>query len=170
MDINTNLITAKKVSEYLSIPLRTIHRLSKQGRIKSFKIGGKWFYQKSEIEKYLQYGTSFGNSPDRINNDSLERREYPRINTHIECVYSIDLPEKSAERKAIIKNISAGGSLLTDDNLCPSIDDPVCIRFRLFDNILEAGARVVRKTGKGFAIKFRNIDKFQQEEIIRYVG
>lgn len=175
MNKKTDFLTAKQVSKCLSIPLRTIHRLSKQGKIKSIKIGGRWFYKKSQIEEYLLFGTDFRSLPVTRNEELPERRAYPRMNCQIECDYSIDLSQKDGFRKAVITNISGGGLLLKDSLDIVSVEDPVSIRFILYSEPeskmgIETKARIVRKTESGFAVKFRNIDENFQDSIIRYVG
>lgn len=175
MNRKTDFLTAKQVSRYLNIPLRTIHRLSKQGRIKSIKIGGRWFYKKSQVEEYLLFGTDFRSLPITRNEELPERRACPRMNCRIECDYSIDLPQKNEVQEAIIKNIGGGGLLLKSGFNNVSLEDPVNIRFVLYPELesrvtIEARARIVRKTDSGFAVKFRNMDENFQESIIRYVG
>ncbi len=45
-------LNSKEVSRYFDIPLRTIQKLSQQGRIRAVKLGKQWRYKKADIEEY----------------------------------------------------------------------------------------------------------------------
>lgn len=51
--MDDEIITIKEVSEYLKLPLKTAYRLSSEGKIPGFKVGGSWRYRKSEIDKWI---------------------------------------------------------------------------------------------------------------------
>lgn len=162
-----NFLISKQVSEYLCVPLRTIQRLTKEGKIKGVKIGKQWRYAKEDIERYLFLGTDFSKEPIRRPNEFVERRTYPRINANFECRYSIKLhPFKEIISNGIIKDISAGGVLVVcrDDGI--EIGDPINLDFM----DIKTEGRVVRKNRDGFGIKFRNINEEYRNKIIRYIG
>lgn len=161
------LLTAKEVSEYLSIPLRTVQRLSKQGKIRAVRMGNKWRYSKDDIVRYRDYGTDFSREPVRRINEQVERRNYPRINCNLRCQYSIVLPPfKDISSSGIIKNISACGVFLIVDGGQIDGDDPVDLEFM----DIKAKGRIVRKDNGGFGIKFRDISNEDKDRIIKYVG
>lgn len=184
---NQDILTAKYVSAYMHIPLRTIYHLTKQGKIKGFKIGKHWRYRRRDVEDCFSLGIDFSKEPSRTydnfcmgfyeNKKLVERREYPRMNCHVECNYSIDLPEKGKIVKGTITNISGNGLLLCDkyniDNV--NTEDPVRLEFQLNSNggnkcIIESEGRVVRKKSDRFGIKFRNLNKQYKDLIIRFIG
>lgn len=164
--MSDNLLSAKDVSIYLSIPLRTVQRLSKEGKIKAVRIGNKWRYSKDDIVRYRNYGTDFSREPARRVNDLIERRVYPRINCSLKCQYSINIPPfKNISQTGLIKNIGAGGVfLVTQEDI--EIDDPIDLEFIG----IEASGRIIRKGDNGFGIKFRNISNEDKDRIIKYVG
>lgn len=188
MKNNMEFLTARQVSEYLQIPLRTVHYLSQQGKIKAIKIGGKWRYAKEDIERYLCYGTDFAREPANTPNNFIrfvqegvgfvKRRAYSRINSNFRCRYSVSLPPfREIDSEGIIKNISAGGSFLLIQNRTIGeieIDDPICLNFNLIceDKTLniEVKARVIRKSNDGLGIKFRAVNKEDREAIEELVG
>lgn len=173
-----NFLTAKQVSEYLQMPLRTVQYLSHTGKIKAIKIGNKWKYNKEDIEKYVYFGTDFSKEPSRIYNNFIERRIHPRINTNFRCQYSINLPPfKEINSLGIIQNLSAGGILLINqDKGINEIDlnDPIDLDFSLIikDKTLniKTKGRIVRKDGNKFGIKFRDIKEEDRTKIVQYVG
>jgi len=177
-NIKKTLLNSKQASGYLSIPLRTLQHLSKQGKIKAIKIGKYWKYKKSDIEQYLLYGTDFSQEPDRKPDNFIERRASSRINTNFECQYSISLPPfKNINNEAIIKNLSAGGILLSGKNEEMNnieIDDPINLKFTLIDKdkiiAIETAGKIIRMDRNKLGIKFRNIDKSYQDLLIGYVG
>lgn len=167
MNEKPEFFTAKEVSEYLSIPLRTVQRLSKQGKIRAVRIGNKWRYSKDDIVRYRDYGMDFSREPARRINEQVERRNYPRINCNLRCQYSIVLPPfKDISSSGIIKNISAGGIFVFSQGYGIDVDDPVDLEFMG----IKAVGRVVRKDKVGFGIKFRDISNEDKNRIIKYVG
>lgn len=180
MNNNKNFLTAKEVASYLNMPLRTVHHLSKQGRIKSIKIGGMWRYFKCDIEQYRSFGTDFSKEPVRLTHYSKEPKQkdsrvYPRINCSFQCQYLINLPPfKNISNLGIIKNISAGGILLIDnsdyfDKI--NIDDPIDLKFVLKDHgNMNLRGRIIRINNNSLGIKFRNISSEDKNLIAGYVG
>lgn len=173
---NSIFLTAKDASDRLGIPLSTLYRLSNQGSIKSMHIGGRWYYPKDEIEKYLSCEQSIQSYSTR-DRDLPERRSYPRINCQTECDYSIDLPENYKVFKGIIRNISGGGLLLYDkyniDNV--KVDDPIKLELRLNldgnnETLIQSKGRIVRKANNGCGVKFRDLNKESQNLIKQFVG
>ena len=178
MSGKVDFLTAEEVSKFLDIPLRTLYRLSKQGKIKAFKIGDKWRYNKEDIKHYGLADTDFSKEPARIHNNLIERRAYPRINSNFICHYSINLPPfRKIKMKAILKNLSAGGLfIISSDNQLDKIeiDDPVELSFVLNNktkdiNIVTEG-RIIRKDNIGLGIKFRNLSNEDKYKIVKYVG
>lgn len=171
---NAQFLSAKEVSRFLSIPLRTVQRLSEQGKIRAIKIGNKWKYSIDDIIVYRNYGTS---SPIHIRDSGhfIEHRAYPRINCNLKCLYSIDLhPFKNISSSGIIKNLGAGGIFLLGSHIEEiEIDDPVKLQFVLStekETDIEAEGRVVRKDSIGLGIKFRKISSEDKNRIIQYIG
>lgn len=175
------LLTAKQVSQYLQMPLRTVHHLSKQGKIKAFKIGGKWRYLKKDIDRYLSFGTDFSREPARVPEDFYEcpdRRAYPRINTNFRCRYFVNLlPFKNIENEGIIKNMSAGGVLVINQGGKMErigVNDPIDLDFNFLTTDeavnIKAKGRIVRINKSEIGIHFRNITEEDKDRIIQYVG
>lgn len=176
MEELNNLLAAKEVSKLLGINLRTVQRLTKQGKIKGIKIGDLWRYKRQDIENYLSFGTDFSREPIRLSGEFRERRVYPRINTNFRCGYSINLPPlKEISSEGIIKNISAGGVfLINKDNVEVDMDDPINLQFVLTTPdktaYINTEGRIVRKDGTGVGIKFRNLNEEIKDRIIQYIG
>jgi len=47
------IMTPREAAEYLSIHVRTIYRLAKNGEIPGRKIGGSWRFKKSALDEWL---------------------------------------------------------------------------------------------------------------------
>lgn len=173
----SSFMTANQVNAYLCIPLSTIYRLTKQYKIKAFKIGGSWRYPREDIEKYWLNNTNFSKEPGRKLDNLTGRRACPRINCSIPCYIHVDIPKKkNIIGHSTILNISEGGVFIEDVerkeellNIRP--DDPINIKFELDENInLEANGRVLRTQDKGIAVKFRNIPDNINNKIAKYIG
>lgn len=176
MNSQDKFLTTKQVSAYLGIPLRTVYHLTKQGKIKSIRVGCKIRYLKEDVEKYLAFGTNFSKEPIRIPDNFVERRAYPRINSNSKCQYSINLfPFRNINSMGIVKNLSAGGILFInlDENLSEIIlGDPIILEFKLSseDINIKTEGRIIRKDNSGISIKFRNMDENMKNKIVKYIG
>lgn len=176
-----DLLTVKEVSHLLRVHIRTVQRLSKQGKIRAIKIGNQWRYKKPDIIQYREYGIESSNIPALRNKEFVEhhdRRSYPRINSNLKCYFSVNLPPfKNINSTGIIENISACGILLicssnTKNNI--KVGDPISLDFYIpaskeMFNIKPEG-RIVRKNNNRLGIKFRNISNKNENTIIQYTG
>lgn len=51
---NDDILTIKELSLYLKLAEKTAYRLASDGKIPSFKVGGAWCFQKSEIDQWIK--------------------------------------------------------------------------------------------------------------------
>ena len=61
-------MTPREAAEYLSVHVRTIYRLAKNGEIPGRKIGGSWRFKKDALDEWLswrEYSSSNGNGFER---------------------------------------------------------------------------------------------------------
>lgn len=172
-----NFLSSKQVSEMLGVHVRTVQRLTNQGKIKAIKIGKLFKYNKKDIEQYLLQGIDFSKEPIRKLHDFHERRTNPRINCFLQCYIKVIIPQKKEiSTMARILNINEGGIFLENcDNEEEFInirsDDPINLKFELNErNKLELDARVVRIQNKRLAVKFKNLNQNVREVIKEYVG
>lgn len=47
------ILTPRETAEYLSVHVRTIYRLAKNGEIPGRKVGGSWRFKKNVIDEWL---------------------------------------------------------------------------------------------------------------------
>jgi len=52
--MNTDIMTIKEVAVYLKLTEKTAYRLTAQGKIPGFKVGGSWRFRKDEIENFTK--------------------------------------------------------------------------------------------------------------------
>ncbi|MBX7482085.1 helix-turn-helix domain-containing protein [Qipengyuania qiaonensis] len=57
------ILTVRDVAEFLKVTERTIYRLATEGKIPSFKVGGSWRFQRSDLIRWM--------------NEQAERRDQP---------------------------------------------------------------------------------------------
>ena len=165
------LLKSKEASRMLRVPLSTLYRLTKSGKIKGFKIGKQWRYKKEDVMRYFNAGIEFSAN-------AIERRQYQRINCHIVCQFKICIPDtKDIESRGFIKNISAGGALVeAPEEIIRHIyiEDPMDMRFTLELNdenmLVRSEARIVRQENNNFGIKFRELKQEIKDRILDYVG
>lgn len=176
-ETNKIFSNSKEVSKLLSISIRTLQKLSQEGKIRAIKIGRLWRYKRSDIEIYVSSGTDFSKEPARKPNNLSDRRTFPRINCSIPCDIVVIIPQKKeVYSKARILNISEGGIFLENyekENGFLNIgnDDPINLKFELNESaMLEVNGRVLRIQDKGIAVKFKRTN-FETKELIReYIG
>ena len=49
------ILTPREAAEYLSVHVRTIYRLAKQGDIPGRKVGGSWRFKKDALDEWLSW-------------------------------------------------------------------------------------------------------------------
>lgn len=52
--MNTDIMTIKEVAVYLKLTEKTAYRLTAQGKIPGFKVGGSWRFKMTDIEKWIE--------------------------------------------------------------------------------------------------------------------
>jgi excisionase family DNA binding protein len=53
------IMTPREAAEYLSIHVRTIYRLAKNGEIPGRKVGGSWRFKKNALDEWLSGKENF---------------------------------------------------------------------------------------------------------------
>ena len=51
--MDTDIMTIKEVASYLKITEKTAYRLTAEGEIPGFKVGGAWRFRKQEIDAWI---------------------------------------------------------------------------------------------------------------------
>src|SRR5437867_13189545 len=51
--IDETFLTTEEVLEYLQVNLRTVHRLTKAGKIPAVRVGRQWRFRKRDIDSWL---------------------------------------------------------------------------------------------------------------------
>jgi excisionase family DNA binding protein len=55
--MQTDIMTIREVADYLKLTEKTAYRLTAEGKIPGFKVGGSWRFRRSEIEKWIDAAT-----------------------------------------------------------------------------------------------------------------
>lgn len=58
--METDILTIKEVSAYLKITEKTAYRLTAEGKIPGFKVGGAWRFRKRELDEWIDGQISEG--------------------------------------------------------------------------------------------------------------
>jgi len=181
-------MTTEEVSEYLKIPVSTLWKLTRKGKLRGTKVGKHWRYREEDVQAFL---TEKQPGPKPPQPDS-EKRQTPRLNCEIPAEVSATLSHQCFDSKtAMISNISAGGAFVVvaaSDRLSPAFDrvipakagiytgDPVKLVFNIPEvrsGQMELDGRVVRVSANGkikMGIKFRAMSEAQKKVIQHYVG
>ena len=51
--MDSDIMTVKEVAAYLKIKEKTAYRLTAEGKIPGFKVGGSWRYRQREIDAWI---------------------------------------------------------------------------------------------------------------------
>ena len=54
-DTMKEILTPKEAAQYLSVHVRTIYRLAKNGDIPCRKVGGSWRFKKESLDRWLSW-------------------------------------------------------------------------------------------------------------------
>ena len=52
--MQTDIMTIREVADYLKLTEKTAYRLTAEGKIPGFKVGGSWRFRRSEIERWIE--------------------------------------------------------------------------------------------------------------------
>lgn len=53
--MDTDIMTIKEIASYLKITQKTAYRLTADGEIPGFKVGGAWRFRKQEIDAWINH-------------------------------------------------------------------------------------------------------------------
>lgn len=59
------ILTVREVAEFLKVTERTIYRLATVGQIPSFKVGGSWRFQRSDLIRWMNEQAERGDQPEK---------------------------------------------------------------------------------------------------------
>jgi len=51
--MQTDIMTIREIADYLKLTEKTAYRLTAEGKIPGFKVGGSWRFRRSEIEQWI---------------------------------------------------------------------------------------------------------------------
>lgn len=51
--LNDDIMTVKKLADYLKIAEKTAYRFASEGKVPGFKVGSTWRFRKSEIDRWI---------------------------------------------------------------------------------------------------------------------
>jgi len=52
--MDSDIMTVKEVAAYLKIKEKTAYRLTAEGKIPGFKVGGSWRFRQREIDTWIE--------------------------------------------------------------------------------------------------------------------
>lgn len=52
--MDNDIMTMKEVADYLKLNEKTAYRLTSEGKLPAFKVGGSWRFRKSEIDQWIK--------------------------------------------------------------------------------------------------------------------
>ena len=58
------ILTLKEVAEYLKLAEKTAYRLTAEGKLPGFKVGGSWRFKREDMESWIQAQTRSGADGD----------------------------------------------------------------------------------------------------------
>ena len=178
MNISTppkdRVMTTKEVSQYLRIPISSLWRLTKLGRIRGVKVGKHWRYVESDVRTFLN-GAENGTGRHRPVTD---RRKSPRLNCKIQAqIRNLLSSMPSLPLPGVINNLSVEGArVLLEKQGGFKAGDPVEIIFEILEiwsPRMEVKGRVVYASSNSklkVGIKFRLMNPETQGAIQNYVG
>lgn len=52
--MDNDIMTIREVADYLKLNEKTAYRLTSEGKLPAFKVGGSWRFRKSEIDQWIK--------------------------------------------------------------------------------------------------------------------
>jgi excisionase family DNA binding protein len=62
--MDNDIMTMKEVAEYLKLNEKTAYRLTSDGKLPAFKVGGSWRFRKADIDNWIKQQTE-GNTEEK---------------------------------------------------------------------------------------------------------
>jgi len=62
--MDSDIMTLKEVAAYLKITEKTAYRLTAEGKIPGFKVGGAWRFKRGEIESWIDVQLNRRDAPN----------------------------------------------------------------------------------------------------------
>lgn len=123
---NEDICTAKQAAALLNIPLPTIYYLTKNAKLPSFRIGGRWKYRRSDLQLLTlsQGGAEFDQETLRASPfqevllECKDSSALDAINTLLGAVQTDD-PQFPLSHQVTFKVAKQGGSLVATLRLTP---------------------------------------------------
>ena len=55
---SADILTIKELADYLKVNERTLYKLTTDGSLPAFKVGGSWRFQRESIQKWIEQQTT----------------------------------------------------------------------------------------------------------------
>lgn len=52
--MDSDIMTIREIAEYLKLTEKTAYRLTAEGKIPGFKVGGAWRFKRSDIDAWIE--------------------------------------------------------------------------------------------------------------------
>ncbi len=126
LPLNEDICTAKQAAALLNIPLPTIYYLTKNAKLPSFRIGGRWKYRRSDLQLLTlsQGGAEFDQETLRASPfqevllECKDSSALDAVNTLLGAVQTDD-PQFPLSHQVTFKVAKQGGSLVATLRLTP---------------------------------------------------
>ncbi len=63
--MENDIITMREVAEYLKLNEKTAYRLTSEGKIPAFKVGGSWRFKKVHIDSWIKEQSNIPDKQDK---------------------------------------------------------------------------------------------------------
>jgi len=63
--MDNDIMTMKEVADYFKLNEKTAYRLTSDGKLPAFKVGGSWRFRKSEIDEWTKKQSNMQNQQDK---------------------------------------------------------------------------------------------------------
>lgn len=116
-----DLLTARQLQDLLQVDRITIYRMLDDGRLRGFKVGGQWRFERREIEAWLQ-GQQAGQNGDLPSSSSTARPEPSAHVLPLTCLRAIQAVCAEAMNVAAVTVDLDGTPLSGVSNSCEFCD------------------------------------------------
>ena len=76
-DTSVEVMTVEEVAIYLRIPVSSVYKLAKEGKIPSQKVGRHWRFRRAALEEWLSNNPGEPPPVDKSNSDSEQEFRAP---------------------------------------------------------------------------------------------
>ena len=123
-----DILTAPEVAAMLKVPVTTVYKLTREGKLPAARVGKHWRYLRMDLIQQIRRDAA-----QEQRAAAAERRRHRRVPWEADCEFSVAVDSATrCDGQGVVRNLSRSGAMLSIDRLVVQgrlvrIDDPILL-------------------------------------------